>query len=48
MGAQIHTKFMNDQVKELMQKYLNKEVARARAATPAIGVRIEITVSAKK
>ena len=28
MGTQIHTKFTNEQVKELMQKYLNKEVER--------------------
>ena len=28
MGAQIHTKFTNEQVKGLMQKYLNKEVER--------------------
>lgn len=28
MGAQIHTKFTNEQVKELMQKYLNKQVER--------------------
>lgn len=28
MAAQIHTKFTNDQVKELMQKYVNKEIER--------------------
>jgi hypothetical protein len=28
MSAQIHTKFTNDQVKELLNKYLNKEVER--------------------
>jgi hypothetical protein len=28
MGTHIHTKFTNEQVKELMQKYLNKEVER--------------------
>ena len=28
MGRHIHTKFTNEQVKELMQKYLNKEVER--------------------
>ena len=28
MAKQIHTKFSNDQVKELLQKYLNKEVER--------------------
>ena len=28
MGTQIHTKFTNEQVKELMQKYLNKQVER--------------------
>jgi hypothetical protein len=28
MGSQIHTKFTTDQVKELMKKYLNKEVER--------------------
>ena len=28
MATQIHTKFTSDQVKELMQKYLNKEVER--------------------
>ncbi len=28
MTKQIHTKFTNDQVKELMQKYLNKELER--------------------
>lgn len=28
MGAQVHTKFTNEQVKELLQKYLRKEVGR--------------------
>jgi hypothetical protein len=28
MAKHIHTKFTNDQVKELLQKYLNKEVKR--------------------
>jgi len=28
MASQIHTKFTNEQVKELMQKYLNKEIER--------------------
>lgn len=28
MTRQIHTKFTSDQVKELMQKYLNKEIER--------------------
>ena len=28
MGTQIHTKFTDDQVKELLQKYINGEVER--------------------
>ena len=28
MASQIHTKFTNDQVKELLEKYLKKEVER--------------------